>query len=91
MQHMRQIIDEEFHKVYKQSERLAEKLHIEPTIPRSAVKQMYRNKSPAENPEEYYWRAPGIEGLIKQYSDDQPNTYVIEIMEKKMEQSRKIW
>ena len=31
----------------------------------------------------------GIEGLIKQYSDDQPNTYVIEIMEKKMEQSRK--
>ena len=54
MQHMRQIIDEEFHKVYKQSERLAEKLHIEPTIPRSAVRQMHRNNVPAENPQEYY-------------------------------------
>ena len=28
MQHMRQTIDEEFHKIYKQAERLAEKLHV---------------------------------------------------------------
>ena len=60
MQHMRQTIDEEFHKIYKQTERLAEKLHVEPTIPRSAVKEMHRNNVPAENPEEYYRRALAI-------------------------------
>ena len=57
MQYIRQFIDEEFHKIYKESERLAEKLHIEPTIPRSAVRQMHRKNVPAENPEEYYRRA----------------------------------
>ena len=60
MQHMRQTIDEEFHKIYKQTERLAEKLHVEPTIPRSAVRQMHRNNVPAENPEDYYRRALAI-------------------------------
>ena len=57
MQHIRQTIDEEFHKIYKQTERLAEKLHVEPTIPRSTVRQMYRNNVPAENPEGNYRRA----------------------------------
>ena len=38
MQHLRQTTDEEFHKISKKTERLAEKLHVEPTIPRSAVK-----------------------------------------------------
>ena len=51
MQHMRQTINEEFHKIYQQTERLAEKLHVEPTIPRSAVRQMHRNNVPAENPD----------------------------------------
>ena len=55
MQHMRQIIDEGFHKVYKQAERLAEKLRA-----RSTVRQMHRNNVPAENPEEYYRRALAI-------------------------------
>ena len=49
---MRQIIDEAFHKVYKQSKRLAEKFHKEPSIPRSTVRQMHRNNVTAENPEE---------------------------------------
>ena len=57
MQHMRQTIDEEIHKIYKQTERLAEKLHVEPKIPRNVVRQMQRNNVPAENPEEYYRRA----------------------------------
>ena len=57
---MRQITDEKFHKVYNQSERLAETLHIEPTIPRSAVSQMHRNDAPSENPEEYYREALAI-------------------------------
>ena len=60
MQHIRQFTDEEFHKIYKQSERLAEKLHIEPTIPRSTVRQMHRNNVPAENPGEDYRRALAI-------------------------------
>ena len=60
MQHMRQIIDEEFHKVYKYSERSAEKLHIEATIPRSAVRQMHRNNVSAENPDEHYRRVLAI-------------------------------
>ena len=60
MQHMRQTIAEEFHKMYKQTERLAEKLHVEPTIPRSAVRQMHLNNVPAENPEEYFRRALAI-------------------------------
>ena len=51
MQHMRQTIDEEFHKIYKQTERLAENLHVEPAIPRSVVRQMHCNNVPAENPE----------------------------------------
>ena len=55
MQHMRQIIDEGFHKVYKQAERLAEKLRA-----RSTVRQMHHNNVPAENPEEYYRRALAI-------------------------------
>ena len=60
MQHMKQTIDEEFYKIYKQTERLAEKLHIEPAIPRSAVRQMYCKNVPAENPEEHYRRALAI-------------------------------
>ena len=66
MQHMRQIIGEEFYKVYKQSERFSEKFHIETTIPRSAVRQMHRNNVPAENPEEYYRRALAIP-LVDQF------------------------
>ena len=54
MQHMRQTTDDEFHKIYKQSERLAEKLHVELTIPRTAVRKMDCNNVPVENPEEYY-------------------------------------
>ena len=60
MQSIRQTTDEEFHKIYKQTERLAEKLHVEPTIPRSAVRQMHRSNVAAENPEEYYQRALAI-------------------------------
>ena len=54
---MRQTIGEEFHKIYKQAERFAEKLHVEPIIPRSAVRQMHRKNAPVKNPEEYYRRA----------------------------------
>ena len=57
---MRQTIDEEFHKIFKQTERLAEKLHVEPTIPRYAVRQIHRNNVSAENLEEYYRRALAI-------------------------------
>ena len=57
---MRQTIDEEFHKIYKQTESLAEKLYVEPTIPKSAVRQMHRNSVPAQNPEQYYRRALAI-------------------------------
>ena len=57
MQHMRQTIGEEFHKIYKQAERFAEKLHVEPIIPRSAVRQMHRKNVPVKNPEEYYRKA----------------------------------
>ena len=60
MQHMRQTIDEEFHNIYKQTERLAGKLHVEPTVPRSAVRQMHRNNVPADNPEEYNGRVLAI-------------------------------
>ena len=56
MQYMRQTTDEEFHKIYKQTERLAENLHVEPTIPRSAVKQMHRNNVHAKNPAEMTFR-----------------------------------
>ena len=54
---MRQTIGEEFNKIYKQAERFAEKLHVEPIIPRSAVRQMHRKNVPVKNPEEYYRRA----------------------------------
>ena len=54
MQHMRKTISEEFHKIYKLTKRLVEKLHVEPTIPSSAVRQMHRNNVPGENPEESY-------------------------------------
>ena len=60
MQQMRQTTDEEFHKIFKQTERLAEKLHVEPTIPRFTVRQIHRNNVSAENPEEYYRRALAI-------------------------------
>ena len=53
---MRQPTDEEFHKIYKQTVKLAERLHVEPTIPRSTVRKMHRSNVPAENPEEYYQR-----------------------------------
>ena len=60
MQHMRQTTDQEFHKIYKQREILAGTFHVEPTIPRSTVRQMHRNSVPAENSEEYYRRALAI-------------------------------
>ena len=66
MQHMRQTIDEEFHKIYKQTERLAEKLHVGPAIPKNTVRQMHRNSVPAVSPEEYYRRALAIP-LVDQF------------------------
>ena len=47
MQHIRQTIDETFHKIYRQTERLAEKLHVEAAVPRSTKRQMYRSIVPA--------------------------------------------
>ena len=59
-QHMRQTTDQEFHKIYKQRERLAETFHVESTVPRSTVRQMHCNSVFAENSEEYYRRALAI-------------------------------
>ena len=63
---MRQTIDEEFNKIYKQTEILAEMFHVKPTIPRSAVRQMYRNNVPEKNLEEYYGRALAVP-LVDQF------------------------
>ena len=63
---MRQTSDEEFRKIYKQTERLAEKFHVEPIISKSAVRQMHRNNVPAKNPEGYYRRALAVP-LVDQF------------------------
>ena len=69
MKLLRENMDDEFKIIYQQSERMATKLNVEPAIPRTVARQMYRNNVPAENPEEYYRRViavPLIDKLISE-------------------------
>ena len=43
--------------IFKQKVRMTDQLNIEPSIPRVAKKQVYRDNVPANSPEEYYKRA----------------------------------
>ena len=45
--------DIQFHKIYLQAERLAEKLSVIPSLPRITHRQKNRPNQPAANPEEY--------------------------------------
>ena len=69
MEHVRENIDAEFKVIYQQAERMAAKVNVDPTIPRSAARQMHRNNVPADNPEEYYRRALAIPLIDKFVSE----------------------
>jgi len=60
LKHTRNCINKEFNIIYQQATKLAEFLSVQPSIPRSAARQMHRNNVPAENPEEYYRRVIAI-------------------------------
>jgi hypothetical protein len=51
---MREAIDIEFDKIYKQAVRLAEKVDVEPSVPRSAKRQIHRPNPECTSPEQYY-------------------------------------
>ena len=57
MEHIRGSIEDEYEQIFKQSERLAAKIGLEPSIPRTVAIQRYRNNVPADCPQTYYLRA----------------------------------
>ena len=54
---MRENVEQESDVIFKKKVRMADQLNIEPSIPRVAKKQIYRDNIPATSPEEYYKRA----------------------------------
>ena len=66
---MREKVDQESNEILKQAVRMADQLNIEPNIPRVSKKKIYRDKVPANSPEEYYKRAlviPIVDILISE-------------------------
>ncbi|KAL5497565.1 hypothetical protein EMCRGX_G014061 [Ephydatia muelleri] len=57
---LRDGVDMEFQAIYNQAERLGQSVGVEPSLPRIAKMQMYRDNYPAENPLEYYRRTLAI-------------------------------
>lgn len=60
MKATRDNVEEGFKKIYKQAERIAEKLNVDPSLPRIAKRQIHRQNQPADTPEEYYRRTVAI-------------------------------
>ena len=61
MKGLREDIGNAFNIIYLQAERMADKLQVSPTLPRTAKRQQhYRNNVEARTPEEYYRRALAI-------------------------------
>ena len=54
---MRENVEQESDVIFKQKVRMADQLNVEPSIPRVAKKQIYRDNVPANSPEEHYKRA----------------------------------
>ena len=59
MKYVREIIDNEFDQIFKQAERMAIKLDVQPSLPHRVARQMYRNV-PADTPKEYFKRSLAI-------------------------------
>jgi len=53
-------VEQEFKKIFEQAERIAEKLNVDPSLPRIAKRQVHRQNQPANTPEEYYRRTVAI-------------------------------
>ena len=51
---MRKNIEEEFHKVYQQSERMATAVNVQPSKPRSCARQRHHPNADAETIEDWY-------------------------------------
>ncbi len=50
-------VDESFKRIFEQSMSLVEGVGLEPSVPRTTVRQKHRNNQPYDTPEEYYRRA----------------------------------
>ena len=64
LSYIRENVEKEADVIYQQATRMAGKLFVEPTIPRTATRQAHRNNVPAETPLVYYKRA-----LIRPFMD----------------------
>ncbi|XP_065667950.1 52 kDa repressor of the inhibitor of the protein kinase-like [Hydra vulgaris] len=67
LNHLRKNVEKET--IYQQATRMASKLFVELTIPKITMRQVYRNKLPAESPHEYYKRAliiPFLDTIISE-------------------------
>lgn len=47
-------MDEVFHKTFAHAVRMADKLNVQPSMPRVVQKQIHRNNAPSISPEDYY-------------------------------------
>lgn len=56
----RQNITDEYHVIFQHAIRMAEAVNTQPSQPRVAGKQMHRQNTKADTPEEYYLRNLGI-------------------------------
>ena len=57
MKYVRENIDNEFGQIFKQTQRMAIKLDVPPSLPRRVARQMHRNNVPADIPKEYFKRS----------------------------------
>ena len=53
-------VNDEFQRIYEQAERLCRQVGAEPSMPRTAQKQSYRDNTPADKIQEYYRRTVAI-------------------------------
>ena len=61
LKHQRENIKEQsFKEIYEDAVRLADVVSVEPTIPRTVIRQKHRNNTPSSCPEEYFRRTLAI-------------------------------
>ena len=60
LDYLRNLIKDEFSKIYQQGVKIVMKLSVTPSIPQTTIRQQHHNNIPSENPGENYRRATAI-------------------------------
>ena len=64
LDYLRNLIKDEFSKIYRQGVKIVMKLSVTPSIPQTTIRHQHHNNIPSESPAENYRRATAIPLLI---------------------------